>query len=243
MILFPAIDLKNNKCVRLIQGDFNQKKVYDIKPSEVAKRFETDGVAYLHVVDLDATQDINKNQLDTIKTIRSSINIPIQVGGGVRTLERAKSLLDIGINRVIIGTSAIENFDFLTELSRFYPNQVIVSIDAKNGLVATKGWTEVTQVKAIDLCKKLELIGIKTIVYTDIAKDGMLMGPNFNDYEMLKKNTSLDIIASGGIASLSDLERLNRIGLYGAIIGKAIYENQFTLKEALACLQNASFHV
>ncbi|MCR3907110.1 MAG: 1-(5-phosphoribosyl)-5-[(5-phosphoribosylamino)methylideneamino]imidazole-4-carboxamide isomerase [Tenericutes bacterium] len=243
MILFPAIDLKNNQCVRLIQGDFNQKKVYDKNPSNIAKNFENNGAEYLHVVDLDAAQNADTNQLNTIQSIRSSVQIPIQVGGGIRTIERAKNLLDIGINRIIIGTSAIENFEFLTHVVKKYPNQIIVSIDAKNGWVATKGWTEVSQVKAIDLCKKLEQIGIKTIVYTDIAKDGMLLGPNFDDYDMLSKNTNLEIIASGGISSLSDLERLNRIGLYGAIIGKALYENKFTLKEALTCLQNVSSHV
>jgi phosphoribosylformimino-5-aminoimidazole carboxamide ribotide isomerase len=243
MILFPAIDLKDNQCVRLIQGDFNQKKVYDKIPSNIAKSFENDGAEYLHVVDLDAAQNADTNQLNTIQSIRSSVQIPIQVGGGIRTIERAKNLLDIGINRIIIGTSAIENFEFLTHVVKKYPNQIIVSIDAKNGWVATKGWTEVSQVKAIDLCKKLEQIGIETIVYTDIAKDGMLLGPNFDDYEMLSKNTNLEIIASGGISSISDLEKLNRIGLYGAIIGKALYENKFTLKEALTCLQNVSSHV
>jgi phosphoribosylformimino-5-aminoimidazole carboxamide ribotide isomerase len=243
MILFPAIDLKENTCVRLKQGLMDTYKTYGDDPVSVAKKFEIDGASYLHVVDLDKAIYSISNNIKSIKSIRETLKIPIQVGGGIKTLEDVRTLLNLGINRVIIGTIAVSDFELLKEMVEIFKNQIIVSIDAKDGFVATKGWQEISSIDTLDLCKKLESIGIKTIIYTDISKDGMLLGPNFKDYQRLKENTNLDIIASGGISSLSDLIHLKKLNLYGAIIGKALYENRFTLKEAQACLQNASFPV
>jgi phosphoribosylformimino-5-aminoimidazole carboxamide ribotide isomerase len=238
MILFPAIDIKDQKCVRLMQGDFNQSTVYDDNPLSVAQSFERDGASFLHIVDLNgASDDLSSNE-SIIKTIAQTVNIPIQVGGGIRSLSKVARLLSYGVNRVILGTMAIEDVELLGTLANKFPGQIIVSIDAKHGLIKTRGWKQSTQIKAIDLCKQLEAIGIKTIVYTDISKDGMLSGPNFEDYQMLKVNTNLNIIASGGISSLEDIKQLNEIGLYGAITGKAIYEKRFTVKEAIRCLKN-----
>jgi phosphoribosylformimino-5-aminoimidazole carboxamide ribotide isomerase len=243
MIIFPAIDLRNGKCVRLAQGKFDDAIVYSDSPVEVAKSFENDGAKYLHIVDLNGAETNDNANLETIKEIIKNIFIPIQVGGGIRSLEKAKKILDLGVSRIIIGTSAIEDFELLKNLVGLYQEKVIVSIDANHQKVATRGWTTQTDIHAIDLSKKLEKIGIKTIVYTDISKDGMMQGPNFEDYLELSKKTNLNIIASGGVSSLNDVLKLNEIGLYGAIIGKAIYESKINLKEAILCLQNESYPV
>jgi len=239
MILFPAIDIKDNQCVRLIQGRLDEVTIYSKNPLEIAQGFVSQGAEYLHLVDLNGASNESLINLPTLKNIISNLSIPIQVGGGIRSLDTVRALLKIGVTRVIVGTLAIENIQLLKELVTLYPDQIIVSIDAKKGKVATRGWQVVTNIEALDLCQILEGVGIKTIVYTDIAKDGMLEGPNFDDYTRLSKQTNLNIIASGGISSLDDLKKLSQMGLYGTIIGKALYEHKFTLKEALLCLQNA----
>jgi phosphoribosylformimino-5-aminoimidazole carboxamide ribotide isomerase len=240
MILFPAIDIKNKQCVRLKQGKFDDVTVYESNPVIVAKKFETLGAQYLHIIDLDGAQSGENSNIDVIKEIVNQVNIPVQVGGGIRSINRVETLLSIGVTRVIIGTMAIENLDFLKRLVDKYAEKIVVSLDAKDGFITTEGWQTTTKVKTLSLCKKLETIGVKTIVYTDIAKDGMLIGPNFEDYITLKNNTSLNIIASGGVSSLEDLKDLSKINLYGVISGKAIYEKRFTVEEALACLQKES---
>lgn len=243
MIIFPAIDLKDGNCVRLKQGNFEDSIIYSNTPVEIAKSFEKDGAKWIHIVDLNGAETNNNINFETIKNIIKNIAIPIQVGGGIRSIEKAKQLLEIGVTRIIIGTSAIEDFELLENLVKTYQEKVIVSIDANHQRVATRGWKTQTDIDAIDLSKKLEKIGIKTIVYTDISKDGMMQGPNFQDYLELSKKTSLKIIASGGVSSLNDVLRLNEIGLYGAIIGKAIYESKINLKEAILCSQSESYHV
>ncbi|MFH5881714.1 1-(5-phosphoribosyl)-5-[(5-phosphoribosylamino)methylideneamino]imidazole-4-carboxamide isomerase [Liberiplasma polymorphum] len=240
MILFPAIDIKNKQCVRLKQGKFDDVTVYESNPVIVAKKFETLGAQYLHIIDLDGAQSGENSNIDVIKEIVNQVNIPVQVGGGIRSINRVETLLSIGVTRVIIGTMAIENLDLLKRLVDKYAEKIVVSLDAKDGFITTEGWQTTTKVKTLSLCKKLETIGVKTIVYTDIAKDGMLIGPNFEDYITLKNNTSLNIIASGGVSSLEDLKDLSKINLYGVISGKAIYEKRFTVEEALACLQKES---
>jgi len=238
MIIFPAIDLKDGKCVRLTKGKFDSSVVYSNSPIDIAKSFEKDGAKYIHIVDLNGAQTDHIINFQIIKEIVKSVNIPIQVGGGIRTIERARTMLDAGVQRIIIGTAAIENIELLQLLVKEYKDRVIVSIDATNQLVATRGWQNLTEINAIDLSKKLAEIGIKTIVYTDISKDGMMEGPNFFDYEELQNKTNLCIIASGGVTSLEDVMKLKKIGLYGAIIGKAIYESKINLKEAIECSQN-----
>jgi phosphoribosylformimino-5-aminoimidazole carboxamide ribotide isomerase len=240
MILFPAIDIKNKQCVRLKQGKFDDVTVYESNPVIIAKKFETLGAQYLHIIDLDGAQSGENSNIDVIKEIVNQVNIPVQVGGGIRSINRVETLLSIGVTRVIIGTMAIENLDLLKRLVDKYAEKIVVSLDAKDGFITTEGWQTTTKVKTLSLCKKLETIGVKTIVYTDIAKDGMLIGPNFEDYITLKNNTSLNIIASGGVSSLEDLKDLSKINLYGVISGKAIYEKRFTVEEALACLQKES---
>lgn len=237
MNLYPAIDLKDNQCVRLKQGKFDQVTVYDEYPENVAKRFINQGARYLHIIDLDgAEKNIPKN-LTAVKNI-IALGKPVQIGGGIRSLETASVLLNEGVSRVILGTIAIEDKALLKQLIETYQDRIIVSIDALKGQVKTRGWAKSENINALDLAIELEAMGLKTIVYTDIEKDGMMQGPNFKDYEMLKRNTALEIIAAGGITTLDDLLRLDAIGLDGAIIGKALYENTIDLKEALSCLQN-----
>lgn len=234
MIIFPAIDIKDNKCVRLLQGDFNKVNVYGDDPSKMAKKWEEKGAEYIHIVSLNGARGEGNINDESIKKILQSVNIPIQIGGGVRDEKRIEDLLDMGVNRVIIGSMAVKNKELLKDLVKKYKEKIVVSIDAKNGKVAIEGWEEVSVFDSIELCKELEEIGVKTIVYTDISKDGMMIGPNFNIYEKLSKETSLDIIASGGVTTLEDVKKLNLINLYGAIIGKSLYENKIELKEALS---------
>jgi phosphoribosylformimino-5-aminoimidazole carboxamide ribotide isomerase len=240
MIIFPAIDLKDNQCVRLSQGRFDDIKVYSNHPVDVAIEFINQGATHLHLVDLDGAKSGIRINTKTIQDIVEKTNAHIQVGGGMRSLSDVEELLKIGVSRVIIGTLALENKALLQLMINKYPHQIIVSIDATNGLIATHGWKNISTIDSLSYCKELESMGIDTIVYTDISKDGMLLGPNFEIYEKLSKETKLNIIASGGISNLNDLIKLNDLSLYGVITGKALYEKRFTLKEALLCLQKES---
>lgn len=237
MILIPAIDMKDNKCVRLTQGDFSMVKVYSDDPSEMARRWVNEGAEYLHLVDLDGARSEEFINKPSIEKIINNVNIPIQIGGGIRSEEKVDSLLNLGVNRVIVGTIAIENKELLKKLVIKYEDKIVVSIDAKDGYVATRGWEVISSVKSLELCKELEAIGVNTIVYTDISKDGMLEGPNFDIYRELGEKSSINIIASGGISSIGDLVKLNEMNIYGAIIGKALYDNRINFKEAIQCLQ------
>ena len=233
MIIFPAIDIKDNKCVRLLQGDFDKVNVYGNDPSLMAKKWEDKGAKFLHMVSLNGARGEGNVNDESIKKLLSTVNIPIQMGGGIRSKERVKELLDLGVNRVILGSVAIKDKELLKDLISQYKEKIVVSVDAKNGKVAAQGWEEVSDVNSLDFCKELEEMGVKTIVYTDISKDGMMIGPNFDIYEKLSKETNLDIIASGGVTSIEDVKKLKAMDLYGVIIGKSLYENKIDLKEVL----------
>lgn len=231
MIIIPAIDLRDGKCVRLTQGQFDQEIIYGDDPVEVAKQWESQGAKFLHLVDLDATLVGTSQNGEVIKKIINVIDIPVQVGGGIRTLESIEDMFEIEVDRVILGTSALTEKEFLIEALEKYREKIVVSIDAKDGLVALKGWTEVSNVKALDFAKELEEMGIKTIIYTDIAKDGMLSGPNFKELQVLKDNLSMDIIASGGISTKENVLKLKKLNVAGAIIGKALYTGDIQLED------------
>ena len=234
MIIFPAIDIKDKKCVRLTQGDFDKVNVYGEDPSLMAKKWADYGAEFIHVVNLNGSRDEVGINDETLEKIATSVDIPIQVGGGIRDEKRVKELLDLGINRVIVGTMAIENKNLLKELiNKYGQEKIVVSIDARNKKVATHGWEKLSDIDSVDLCKELEQIGVKTIVYTDISKDGMLKGPNFDIYKELSQKTSLDIIASGGVTSIDDIKKLRDMNMYGAIIGKALYDKKLDLKEVI----------
>ena len=234
MIIFPAIDIKDNKCVRLTQGNFDKVNIYSEDPYLMAKKWVECGAKFIHVVNLNGSRDEVGINDETLEKIATSVDIPIQVGGGIRDEKRVKELLDLGINRVIVGTMAIENKNLLKELINKYGQEnIVVSIDAINKNVATHGWEKLSDIDSVDLCKELEQIGVKTIVYTDISKDGMLKGPNFDIYKELSQKTSLDIIASGGVTSIDDIKKLRDMNMYGAIIGKALYDKKLDLKEVI----------
>ncbi|MDQ0352192.1 phosphoribosylformimino-5-aminoimidazole carboxamide ribotide isomerase [Alkalibacillus filiformis] len=239
MRIFPAIDIRNQKCVRLIQGDYNEQTTYG-DPVEMAQEWANEGASFLHLVDLDAAKGDPSENLNVIKQIIDTVSIPVQVGGGVRSLERIEELIDIGVNRVILGTAAVKNPEFAkAAVDQFGEERIVVSVDARDGFVATDGWIETSDVEAGEFAKKLEAVGVKTIVYTDISKDGMLQGPNFEALTDLNEQSELQIIASGGVSSLSDIQRLSEFNIYGAIVGKALYEDKVKLsdimKESTTC--------
>lgn len=224
MILFPAIDILGGKCVRLTQGDYNKEKIYSEQPVEVAADWEQKGAAFIHIVDLDGAKTGKSVNKELIAEIARTVSIPIQVGGGIRSIEVIEDYLENGVSRVIIGTAAIQNKVFLQEAVEQFGEKIAVSIDARNDFVATDGWTKESTVKALDLVKELEATGVKTIVYTDILKDGMLQGPNFEELEAINEATTIDVIASGGVTTEADVRKLAEKEMYGAIIGKALYD-------------------
>lgn len=233
MILFPAIDIRGGNCVRLIQGDYDQETVYSDSPTKMALEWENKGAEFLHVVDLDGAKTGDSSNKRAIQEIAEAVSIPVQVGGGIRSLEMIAEHVKNGVSRVIIGTAAINNPAFLKEAVEKYGEKVAVSLDARNGYIATDGWTETSEVKAIDLLKDLEKIGVQTVVYTDISKDGMLAGPNFAELDAVNQATSIRVIASGGVTTKEDVTKLREMKMYGAIIGKALYDGNLKFESLL----------
>jgi len=237
MILFPAIDIQDGKVVRLIQGKFDQVTEYSHDPVSIAKQWEAQGAPWLHVVDLDGAKSGALKNKDIILKVARSVKIPVQMGGGIRTKEDIASLIEGGISRVVLGTKAIEDTTFLLDVLGSWNEKIAVSLDCSKGFVAQHGWTTTSQLKATELAKELELLGLKYLIYTDIARDGMLSGPNYEGLKALLDATRIPVIASGGIANLDDIIRLKSLeprGVIGAITGKAIYEGKLDLKKALA---------
>lgn len=233
MIIFPAIDIRKGRCVRLYQGKFDKETIYNNDPVSVAKSFEEKGAKILHIVDLDGAFTGEQKNKEIIKRIIENTGIPIQVGGGIRSIERAKELIDLGAHRIVIGTSAIKENTFVENLVEEFGDRVVVSIDAKDGYVCIDGWVENSNIKSVEFAKTLEEKGVKTIVYTDISKDGTMIGPNFNKIKKLKESTSMNIIVSGGIGSKSDIDKLKILEVYGAIVGKALYEGRIKLEHII----------
>lgn len=245
MILIPAIDLKDGEAVRLYKGDYQQKTVYSSHPEELALRFEKMGADYLHVVDLDGAKDGKTVNLQTIKKIKDVLSIPVELGGGIRDMKTVDLYLgEIGIDRVILGTAAIEDPTFLkAAIEKYGPNQIVVGVDVKDGFVATSGWLVNTKTYYLDFLKELEKIGVQYIVCTDISKDGTLKGPSFDLYEDIHLHSSIQFVVSGGIKDAHDIYKVNELGYYGCIVGKAYYEGKIDLKEVISCLQKESFPV
>ena len=236
MEVIPAIDLKGGKCVRLFQGKADRETVYYENPLEVALMWEQKGARRLHMVDLDGAFQGSPQNKAVIKEIASALQIPIQMGGGIRKEETVEELLSLGISRVIIGTAAVDNPGLVERLVETYGEKIMVGVDAQDGLVAVKGWVEASTLKALDLVKQMEQLGIKEVVYTDISRDGTLQGPNFDSTREIAENTGLKIIASGGVSSLEDIKKakeLEGVGISGIIVGQALYTEKFTLEEAL----------
>ena len=238
MIIFPAIDIKDGRCVRLTQGKFDQVSIYNDNPAEVARLWESMGAQYIHLVDLDGAKDGSPASRDMVKKVIDAVDIPVQVGGGIRSLERADQLIALGARRIILGTAAVNDRELTQAVAERYPGRTAVSVDAVNGMAAVNGWAQVSDTDVLDICAFMQEIGINTLIYTDILMDGMLKGPNFVEYERLMRETSLDIIASGGVTTKEDIERLAQMGIYGAIVGKALYDEKIDLKEAIICSRN-----
>ncbi|MEV5109162.1 1-(5-phosphoribosyl)-5-[(5-phosphoribosylamino)methylideneamino]imidazole-4-carboxamide isomerase [Bacillus sp. LBA3-1-1.1] len=233
MEIFPAIDLKEGRCVRLYQGEFSKETVMNEDPVAQALIFEKFGAKILHIVDLDGAIAGESVNLPVIERICRAVRIPVQVGGGVRSLAAVEKLLLVGVEKVILGTAALYDKAFLEEAVRLYKEKIIVGIDAKNGFVATRGWLDMSEISYIDLAKQMENVGVQTIVFTDISKDGTLAGPNFEQLELLQKSVGIRLIASGGVASIQDVKKINDMNIYGVIIGKALYEKTIDLEEVL----------
>ncbi|TJX13892.1 1-(5-phosphoribosyl)-5-[(5-phosphoribosylamino)methylideneamino]imidazole-4-carboxamide isomerase [Tissierella creatinini] len=233
MIIYPAIDIKDKSCVRLTQGSYDNVTIYEKDPVKVALKWESMGAKILHLVDLDGARDGKRINESIVRDIVNNVKIPIQIGGGIRDTEGVELYLNMGVSQVIIGTAAIKNPSWLKEMIERYNDKIVVSIDAKNGLIATDGWESISNKKALDYIKELKDLGLGRIVYTDIEKDGMLEGPNFSIYEALQGEVDIEVIASGGVTTMTDINRLKDIGLYGAIIGKALYDGKLNLEEVL----------
>ena len=238
MIIYPAIDLKDGQCVRLVQGKKEDKTVYSDTPGQVALSFQEQGAEFLHVVDLDGAFEGEPRNLKAITEIARSIKIPFQVGGGLRTRGDVERLLAIGASRVIIGTRAVKNAAFIEELLKHYgPQKIVLGIDARDGMVAIEGWVEESSLQALEFGEIMRKMGVETAIYTDISRDGLLQGPNLAAIEKMARTTKLKIIASGGISTAQNIKALKsmeNLGVCGAIVGKALYDQKITLPEALS---------
>ena len=233
MQIYPAIDIKNGQCVRLKQGRFDNMTVYGNDPLKVAEDWVKSGATYIHVVDLDGARLGTSYNNEVIKKIAQEFNVPVQTGGGIRSMRDIEEKLATGVSRIVLGTVAVKNPELVAEAVKNYGDKIAVGIDAMNGRVAVNGWEEVSQVSALDLCKKVAKMGVKTIVYTDISKDGMMIGPNVNGTKEIVDATGVNIIASGGISTMVDIERIDSIGAHEVIIGKALYEGGLTLSNVI----------
>ncbi len=233
MQIFPATDILGGKVVRLTKGDYNQVKIYADSPAEMALEFMKDGATNLHMVDLDGAKDGAPVNFEAIREAAKIKDLFIEVGGGIRDMKRVEDYLSLGVKRVILGTAAIRNYPFVEETVKEFGNAIAVGVDAKDGFVAVSGWQETTSVKSVEFCKKLRDTGVATVIYTDISKDGMLSGTNLEVYSELSEIKGLDIVASGGITFVNEIEKLRDMNIYGAIVGKAVYEGKLSLKDAL----------
>ncbi|WML46000.1 1-(5-phosphoribosyl)-5-[(5-phosphoribosylamino)methylideneamino]imidazole-4-carboxamide isomerase [Neobacillus sp. PS3-40] len=231
--IYPAIDMRGGNCVRLLQGDYNKETIYGDSPFEMAKQFAADGANWIHMVDLDGAKDGRRVNDRFVIQAAKELDGNIQIGGGIRSEEDILHYLENGIDRVIIGSIAVSNPEFAIDMIKKYGMQIAVGIDAKDGFVATHGWLDTSKVKAVELGKRFAEAGAVTFIFTDIATDGTLSGPNIEAVCEMAEVTGKSVIASGGVSSLDDLKALNAKGIGGVIVGKAIYENRFTLKQAL----------
>ena len=243
MIIIPAIDIKGGRCVRLLQGRMDKETVYSDDPSAMASRWEKDGAGRLHVVDLDGAVEKSPKNLPQIRSIIDSVEIPVQVGGGIRDMETLRMYLESGVDRVVIGTEAIRNPDLVRQACQAYPDRIVVGIDARNGRVAIEGWTETTDASAVELARRFEDSGVAAINFTDIERDGMRTGPNIAETRRLAESMSIPVVASGGVSSLDDIKALlplASLGVVGVIIGKALYDGNVDLPEAVGLVSGAS---
>ena len=233
MQIFPAIDLRGGQVVRLYQGDYNQETVYGSDPCAYAREFIDAGAQYLHVVDLDGARDGTTANFDSIAAIAKQGGLYIEAGGGIRTEDRIRQYLDLGVGRCILGTIAVKDFAFTERMARTYGDQIAVGVDARDGYVAVNGWKEISREKGVDFCRRLRDAGVKTVIYTDISRDGAGQGTNLELYRELSGIEGLEITASGGVSSIEELRELERMGVRAAILGKALYSGRLNLRTVI----------
>ena len=233
MIIFPAIDLFEGKAVRLLRGDYAQMTVYSDHPEEIGKDFAAQGATHVHLVDLEGARSGSTPNLETVLRIRESTGLFCEIGGGIRNMETVDTYLKAGLDRVILGTAAVEDRGFLKKAVEKYGEKIAVGVDVRDGFVAVKGWTENSALRFMDFCKEMEETGVKTLICTDISRDGAMRGTNREMYRELSETLGLQITASGGVSTLEDVESLRKMNLYGAIIGKAYYTGDINLKKAI----------
>lgn len=233
MIILPAIDLFHGQAVRLLRGDYNAMTVYDTEPVNTAMKFKSEGAQWVHVVDLEGAKSGEAVNIQTVMRIREACGLKCEVGGGIRNIKTVERYIESGIDRVILGTSAVNDESFLLEAVRNFGERIAVGVDIKNGNVAVKGWLEDSGLDALAFCNKMQDIGVKTIISTDISRDGAMKGTNRELYAKLSKTLTVNVIASGGVSSLEDIKALSSLGLYGAIVGKAYYTGAVKISEAI----------
>ena len=233
MKIFPAIDLYDGKVVRLYKGRYDEMTVYSDDPLDIAKKFEAAGAEYIHIVDLEGAKDGLVHAYDTVKSIIENTSLKVEIGGGIRSEDTVKKYVDLGVDKVILGTIAVTNEEFLSEMAFRYKDKIAVGVDIKDGYVAIKGWTEKSQITADEMFESLLAHSISRVICTDISRDGAMKGTNRDLYKYLTENYKLNIIASGGVSTLDDIVALNEIGMFGAIIGKAYYTGAIDLSEAI----------
>ena len=234
MEIFPAIDIKNKKVVRLLKGDYSLVTEYEQTPIEAALFFQSQGAKNLHMVDLDGAKDGTLSNFDAVKEVCENTSLYVEIGGGIRSMDRIEKYLSVGVGRVILGTAALENPDFLREAVKTYGDKIAVGVDAADSKVATRGWLNVSDTDSFEFCKKMRDEGVKSVIYTDISRDGTLSGTNMEAYRKLSLIEGLSITASGGITHIDEIKELSEIGTWGAILGKALYSGKIDLKEALS---------
>lgn len=241
MKVIPAIDIKDGNVVRLIRGDYEQVTVYSTDPSDMARRWYSQGAGLLHIVDLDGALSGEPKNMDSVSMIVKSVSIPVELGGGIRSMESIKWAFNIGVAKVVLGTKVVEDVDFISAAVKRYGEKVVVSIDAKSGFVMIRGWTRTSTINAIDMARRMEHLGASSVIYTDVTADGTLAGPNLTRIDNFLNNVDIPVVAAGGISSVDDLRKLcalNRKNLMGVIVGKALYEGEVNLREAVsACLR------
>ena len=233
MLIFPAIDLYDGKAVRLLKGDYNKMTVYSENPPEIALDFKKQGAGYIHLVDLEGAKNGTTPNFNVVTEIKERSGLFCEIGGGIRTMETVDKYISAGLDRVILGTSAVEDEAFLKNAVNKYGEKIAVGVDIKDGFVAVRGWLEKSEIDAFEFCEKMQGIGVKTLICTDISKDGAMQGTNLELYKELSQKFSVNITASGGVTSIDDIKKLRSMSLYAAIIGKAYYTGAVNLKEAL----------
>lgn len=243
MIIIPAVDIKNGRCVRLLQGRKDEETIFSNDPVEMAIKWDEEGAELIHVIDLDGAFEKSPQNINSIKKIIEGVKADVQVGGGIRDNKTIRMFIDLGAKRVIIGTEAIKNPKLVKDACKEFPGRIVVGIDARNGMVAIEGWTETTKIKAVDLAKQFEDCGVAAINFTDIYRDGMETGPNIKETMIIAENVSIPVVASGGVSNIDDIKKLiqlKKFGVAGIITGRALYSGNLNLKEAIELTKDIS---